>query len=194
MDYQFGCIAHCSIGGVFIGSEKKTWIDYSAHLLLSLLRASQLESMIFSIWYKNLRPYPTLYRINIERSLILNTVRSVDNNFFLNGVPKSVQDCKSKFPYCSKRWNAKFYSTVSTGVLKLLVANGSCRNANWWTSFDKIGWSKCPATSPYINGLYRSRASRPNRDYIYLLQQAKCCGNGYYAECVQVNWVASFDR
>ncbi|CAB3990694.1 neurogenic locus Notch -like [Paramuricea clavata] len=74
-------------------------------------------------------------------------------------------------------------------------AKGSCRNANWRSSFDRTGWSKCPATFPYINGLYRSSVSQPSRDYIYLLEQAKCCGNGNSnAECVQADWVNSFDR
>ncbi|CAB4012859.1 fibropellin-1 isoform X4 [Paramuricea clavata] len=54
-------------------------------------------------------------------------------------------------------------------------SNCSCRNANWRSSFNRTGWSKCPATFPYINGLYRSSVSQQNRDYIYHLEQAKCC-------------------
>ncbi|XP_028419313.1 uncharacterized protein LOC114545227 [Dendronephthya gigantea] len=74
-------------------------------------------------------------------------------------------------------------------------ASGTCRNANWWHSFDRTGWSKCPANVPYIRGLYRNKASRPNHDWIYLLEAASCCDGGKpNAECVQANWVHSFDR
>ena len=85
---------------------------------------------------------------------------------------------------------------VKVKMLKFIyIANGSCRNANWGLSFDRTGWSKCPATFPYINGLYRSRASRKSHDWIYLLEQARCCNNGKSnAQCVQANWHLGFDR
>ncbi|CAB3999241.1 Hypothetical predicted protein, partial [Paramuricea clavata] len=70
------------------------------------------------------------------------------------------------------------------------IANGSCRKADWWLSFDRRGWSKCPARFPYINGLYRSNTSQPRRDTINLLEEAKCCRNGNQAKakCVKANW------
>ncbi|XP_028400042.1 fibropellin-1-like [Dendronephthya gigantea] len=75
-------------------------------------------------------------------------------------------------------------------------ANGSCKNANWWRSFDSTGWSRCPSTSPYINGLYRSKTSLPSSDSIQLLEEAKCC-EGYKnlkSECLVVDWTISFDK
>ncbi|XP_028390594.1 IgGFc-binding protein-like [Dendronephthya gigantea] len=75
------------------------------------------------------------------------------------------------------------------------AAAGSCRNANWWSSFDRTGWSKCPSALPYIRGLYRNIASRPSHDWIYLLEEASCCDDGKpNAECVQANWAQSFNR
>ena len=89
-----------------------------------------------------------------------------------------------------------FTITLLVGVaFQNCAAAGSCQNANWWKSFDRAGWSKCHSSFPFINGLYRNKAARRSNDWIYLLEEAKCCNNGYSnAQCVQANWVASFDR
>ena len=75
------------------------------------------------------------------------------------------------------------------------VVNSSCHNANWWASFDNEGWSKCPDTSPYINGFLRSHVMFGLQDWIYNLEEAACCKNGTSdVQCVQANWMTSFER
>ncbi|XP_028390700.1 uncharacterized protein LOC114515610 [Dendronephthya gigantea] len=89
-----------------------------------------------------------------------------------------------------------FSITILVGIaVQENMASGTCRKANWWHSFDKPGWSNCPANTPYINGLLRSKSSHPHRDWIYHLEGASCCDAGRpNAECVQANWVHSFDK
>ena len=85
------------------------------------------------------------------------------------------------------KWNTNF-------SLLWFKANGSCHNADWWESFDKKGWSKCPDSYPYINGLYRSKAQNALGDWIYLLEMASCCNNGTFkAECVEADWRDGLD-
>ena len=45
--------------------------------------------------------------------------------------------------------------------------------ANWWSSFDKKGWSKCP-DDLFLTGLYRNDPPRRGNDKIYLLEQGLC--------------------
>ena len=78
----------------------------------------------------------------------------------------------------------------------LIVAPGSCKNEDWQDSFDSTGWSTCPSTFPYINGLYRKTSSIENQDKIDRLQKASCCEGfeNIQSECVNVNWWVSFNR
>ena len=70
-----------------------------------------------------------------------------------------------------------------------------CHYADWWYSFDHEGWSKCPGSSPYINGLWRNKAPSAWQDWIFHLEVASCCDNGTVnAVCVQADWVTSFDK
>ena len=79
--------------------------------------------------------------------------------------------------------------------MKLFVAGGRCQFGNWWSSFDRTGWSNCPARTPYIKGLYRNNAPHPKHDLIYRLEGARCCDAGKQnAQCLHANWVHSFDR
>jgi hypothetical protein len=46
---------------------------------------------------------------------------------------------------------------------------GQCVHANWWSSFDRTGWSSCPAGKAMV-GMYRNDCS-----HIFCLEEAKCC-------------------
>jgi hypothetical protein len=86
-------------------------------------------------------------------------------------------------------------SYETTTILLLIVVPGLCKNADWKTSFDSIGWSKCPSSFPYINGLYRS-ATVLFQDGIFRIESASCCegfGN-ITSECVEVDWRESFTK
>ena len=78
------------------------------------------------------------------------------------------------------------------------VARQLCQNANWWSSFSAAGWSKCPKTSPYIKGFFRSTVLHHIDDGIGFLKDASCCNNNssgtFGDECVQANWSISFKR
>ena len=76
-----------------------------------------------------------------------------------------------------------------------IIGNTVCQNADWWSSFDDEGWSKCPESSPYINGLWRSKAQSAGQDWIFLLEVANCCDNETVdAVCVQADWNTSIDE
>jgi len=65
-----------------------------------------------------------------------------------------------------------------------------CTNANWWSSFDKSGWSTCP-TNYFLRGLYRNSGNE-----IYNIEEAKCCrqSNVQRRNCYTQNIMSSFDR
>ena len=44
-----------------------------------------------------------------------------------------------------------------------------CYNHNWWSSFDRQGWSKCK-NGYYMTGLYNT-----NGEKLYNIEEAKCC-------------------
>jgi hypothetical protein len=46
---------------------------------------------------------------------------------------------------------------------------GRCMNANWWSSFDRKGWSSCPAGYA-MTGMYRNGCNQ-----IYCLEEVRCC-------------------
>ena len=77
-----------------------------------------------------------------------------------------------------------------------IVAPGSCKNEDWRDSFNNTGWSKCPSTFPYINGLYRNKSSDKKQDKINRLEKANCCEGfeNIKSECVEENWWKSFDK
>ena len=75
-------------------------------------------------------------------------------------------------------------------------AMASCSTANWWSSFDKKGYSTCASSNQYINGLYRNDRGG---DEIYRLEEARCCGRTfpyYYqpTQCMAADWVHSLDN
>jgi len=67
-----------------------------------------------------------------------------------------------------------------------------CVNQNWWSSFDKRGWSTC-ADGSFISGLYRNSCHE-----LYCLESAKCCTSKTrketWAGCYNSNWWSSFDK
>jgi hypothetical protein len=103
----------------------------------------------------------------------------------------------SIFYYISRIASFVMFATTLL-VLPLLFSSAiaSCSNANWWSSFDRKGYSTCSSSIQYMNGLYRNDRGD---DEIYLLEEAKCCGRTppYYnqpTQCVAADWVHSLDK
>eukprot|EP00929_Paragymnodinium_shiwhaense_P044956 TRINITY_DN2302_c0_g1_i4.p1 TRINITY_DN2302_c0_g1~~TRINITY_DN2302_c0_g1_i4.p1 ORF type:complete len:1461 (-),score=304.06 TRINITY_DN2302_c0_g1_i4:184-4566(-) len=72
-----------------------------------------------------------------------------------------------------------------------------CKTANWWSSFDRKGWSSCPS-GYFLQGLFRNgRIGRWQNNQLYHIEMAHCCkpkqSHGY-GRCVKANWWSSFDR
>jgi hypothetical protein len=72
------------------------------------------------------------------------------------------------------------------------LARGDCKVANWWSSFDRQGWSMCP-DGYYMAGLMRNSCHK-----LYCVEEAFCCkqalSSGYAGACKDGNWWNSFDR
>jgi hypothetical protein len=72
------------------------------------------------------------------------------------------------------------------------LAQGSCQTANWWSSFDRKGWSTC-ADGYYMAGLHRTSCHK-----LYCIEEAYCCkqarSSGYAGACTNANWWGSFDK
>lgn len=89
--------------------------------------------------------------------------------------------------------------SLSLLVILLMVDacwSSHCRWANWWTSFDKAGWSECDEKE-YIRGFKRN-GPIPRSDPISLLEEAKCCkAPGSYQEtsqtCENADWWGTLD-
>jgi len=57
-----------------------------------------------------------------------------------------------------------------------VVASSQCRHGDWRTSFDSRGWSTCPPSALFINGLYRSQWGQgPVSEAIAMLDRVQCC-------------------
>lgn len=89
------------------------------------------------------------------------------------------------------------YFLVFAAAWRLNLA-WSCSNANWWSSFDKKGYSTCGSDYKYINGFYRNNPGGSS-DPIYRLEEAKCCyePSTYWSDptdCQVPDWWTSFDR
>jgi len=73
----------------------------------------------------------------------------------------------------------------------------TCTNANWWSSFDRRGWSHCP-NGYFMHGLFRNgRIGRWQNNQLYHIEEAKCCRpqeSRGYGRCMNANWWSSFDR
>ncbi|CAB4001304.1 Hypothetical predicted protein [Paramuricea clavata] len=93
------------------------------------------------------------------------------------------------------RWNVTERLPTTVDVLSESTP-GSCNNGYWRYGFVRTGWSKCPSTFPYINGLYRSKTSDENQDKIYNLEGVSCCEDfeNINSECKGINWWDSFNR
>ena len=55
----------------------------------------------------------------------------------------------------------------------VVVIPSTCYTANWTTSFDSQGWSKCGEKNLFITAIYRS-ASVGSRDIMNSLEEARC--------------------
>jgi len=70
----------------------------------------------------------------------------------------------------------------------------SCVVANWWSSFDKKGWSLCNS-GYYMRGMYRN--SKTHGQGLHLIEQANCCKpnaqKGGWGTCYDLNVWTSFD-
>ncbi|XP_078383343.1 uncharacterized protein LOC144665931 [Oculina patagonica] len=72
-----------------------------------------------------------------------------------------------------------------------------CHRANWWDSFQRQGWSRCPYNK-YIVGFYRS-ANSGGKDYISRLEEAECCkaprpNHNSDSTCRKLYFWSTFDR
>lgn len=75
---------------------------------------------------------------------------------------------------------------------RTVLRAGGCTQADWVASFDRAGWSNCPANT-YVRGLYKSSCN-----YIYCIEYARCCtiqdSKGENDCNAQGKWGLSFDR
>ena len=89
---------------------------------------------------------------------------------------------------------------VKLSLLIILLMAGACwcsdcRMANWWTTFDRAGWSRC-GRKEYVTGFYRNH--KTHSDPISLLEEARCCkAPGQYRDtsstCEYANWWSRLD-
>merc|ERR1719162_1115761 len=73
----------------------------------------------------------------------------------------------------------------------LFIATVAAEKVNWWSSFDKKGWSTCNKGSNgymYMNGLYRNNCHK-----LYCIEEVDCRGDGGDS-CYDANWWSSFDK
>jgi septal ring factor EnvC (AmiA/AmiB activator) len=66
----------------------------------------------------------------------------------------------------------------------------SCYHADWWSSFDREGWSLCQ-WDYYMAGLWRNDCQS-----LYCIELALCCriAGGVYNFCDNTSWWSSFDN
>jgi hypothetical protein len=66
------------------------------------------------------------------------------------------------------------------------IALGSCYNHNWWSSFDRRGWSSC-SPNYYLAGFMRNSCNS-----LYCLEEARCCGivKAVWNSCGNANWTS----
>ena len=86
------------------------------------------------------------------------------------------------------------YSLLITFFMADTCCSQTCKNANWWHTFDREGWSYCDSENQYITGLWRND-NKGSNDGIYLIEHAKCCFAPYGvhaqdipASCKKANW------
>ena len=73
----------------------------------------------------------------------------------------------------------------------------SCDRANWWSSFDRAGWSVCPKENTYLTGFWRNDPNLLNNG-IHLLEEGKCCPASdarfdNQPSCVNTDWTRTLD-
>lgn len=67
-----------------------------------------------------------------------------------------------------------------------------CYDTNWWSSFDRKGWSTCK-NGYYMTGLYNTNGKK-----LYNIESARCCRSKsqekQWGQCYNLNVWSSFDR
>ena len=93
------------------------------------------------------------------------------------------------------RTTMKLYLSLLVILLLADPCWSDCRWADWWTSFDSTGWSRC-RVKEYVRGFRRS--CWPPADPISSLEEAWCCEAPYpYARtsqtCKTADWWHALD-
>jgi len=102
----------------------------------------------------------TCYTEDWSKSFNSKGWSSCKNGYFLTGL------------YNSRGMSQSLSTIEKVQCCKPLKTAGyaKCTRANWWSSFDKRGWSKCPGKDMAVVGLFRNKC-----DKLYCLEEAKCC-------------------
>ncbi|KAL9987875.1 hypothetical protein ACROYT_G002253 [Oculina patagonica] len=90
----------------------------------------------------------------------------------------------------------KLYLSLLVILMVTHACWSQCRNANWWGSFDRTGWSTCDSTTEYLTGFFRN--DQWQNDPIYLLEEGTCCKapapiQDQASTCTNANWWGVLD-
>ncbi len=108
--------------------------------------------------------------------------------FFIAGMKRTKCDqihCLTRLRCCNPV--TTFWAQVNDVKVKYTEYNH-----NWWSSFDRKGWSKCKKGF-FISGFYRNKCNQ-----LYCLEEAQCKKPSYLkakdVECKTANWWKSFNK
>lgn len=113
------------------------------------------------------------WRCRLQRLIACTTGTSTDLS---EGAAQGVEVPVVRFG--TPRDSARTFRRVLTvpGSQSPVVASSQCRHGDWRTSFDSLGWSTCPPSALFINGLYRSQWGQgPVSEAIAMLDRVQCC-------------------
>ncbi len=83
------------------------------------------------------------------------------NGYFMTGIYRS----RCHKLYCMESLKCCNPQTTYPAVHKIVY---TAYNANWWSSFDRKGWSKCKK-GYFMSGIYRNKC-----DLLYCIEQVQC--------------------
>ena len=104
---------------------------------------------------------------------------------------QKVREC---FMRLTSNRSGEIIATLKISKNCLLV---TCLDADWSSSFDGEGWSKCDdIDNPFITAFYRSDPVVPKNNPISLLDKARCCSasvayNHEKVDCKESCWSGS---